>query len=170
MHEDILQNIDLILEERLLENPYPLLNPSKVLDAYNKYELDDLDDLNDVPIKKLEELKSFHKSQKKLIPMDAIMKERLLKVLLKSEIFNPLDEPKNVTLEKNIIEQYEKALSISSKGYTVWLKRDVDEININGYNPEWIKCWNGNMDIQPCFDYFGIITSVSYTHLRAHET
>ena len=46
------------------------------------------------------------------------------------------------------------------------LERDIDEILINNYNPEWIKAWNGNMDIQPCFDYFGIITYVTDYYMK----
>ena len=33
--------------------------------------------------------------------------------------------------------------------------RDIDEIFINNYNPEWIVNWNANIDIFPVFDYFG---------------
>ena len=44
--------------------------------------------------------------------------------------------------------KYEEALSVSlKKGYAVLVKRDVDEIFTNTYNPEWIKSWNANMDI-----------------------
>ena len=56
---------------------------------------------------------------------------------------------------------YVRALSYSRAGYSVHLKRDLDEIYINSYNPEWIRAWDGNIDIQPCFDYFGVITYVT---------
>jgi hypothetical protein len=56
---------------------------------------------------------------------------------------------------------YIEALSYSRAGYSVHLKRDLDEIYINSYNPEWIRAWDGNIDIQPCFDYFGVITYVT---------
>ena len=46
------------------------------------------------------------------------------------------------------------------------LRRGVDETRVNLYNPEWIKCWNGNMDIQPCLDYFGIITYVTDYYMK----
>ena len=45
-------------------------------------------------------------------------------------------------------QTYMKALSLSLRGYSVHIKRDVDEIYINNYNAEWIKCWDGNMDMQ----------------------
>ena len=56
---------------------------------------------------------------------------------------------------------YFEALSYSRAGYSVHLKRDLDEIHINSYNPEWIQAWDGNIDIQPCFDYFGMITYIN---------
>ena len=34
-------------------------------------------------------------------------------------------------------------------------------MNINNYNPEWIKAWNGNMDIQLCLDFFAIATYIT---------
>ena len=41
------------------------------------------------------------------------------------------------------------------------LKRDVDEIYVNNYNPEWLEAWNANLDIQPVLDYFAVITYVT---------
>ena len=56
---------------------------------------------------------------------------------------------------------YIQALNYSRAGYSVHLKRDLDEIYINSYDPEWIRAWNGNIDKQPCFDFFGVITYVT---------
>ena len=58
-------------------------------------------------------------------------------------------------------DDYLLALRYSRAGYSVHLKRDLDEIYVNSYNIEWIRAWNGNIDIQPCFDHFGIITYVT---------
>ena len=49
-------------------------------------------------------------------------------------------------------------MSYSRVGYSYHQKRDIDEIYINSYDPEWILAWNGNIDKQPCFDFFGVIT------------
>merc|ERR1712168_979653 len=68
-------------------------------------------------------------------------------------------EVKSKTLP--ILEQYEKALSVNKKGYSINYARDVDEIMVNTYNPEWIVAWNGNMDFQLCLDYFAVITYIS---------
>jgi hypothetical protein len=35
------------------------------------------------------------------------------------------------------------------KGVNIILARDVDEMYINNYNPEWIRAWDANIDIQP---------------------
>ena len=59
------------------------------------------------------------------------------------------------------IAAYHYALSICECGTRAILKRDVDEIFINNYNPHWMEAWNGNMDLQLCLDYFSIITYMS---------
>ena len=46
------------------------------------------------------------------------------------------------------------------KGSTILLRRDLDEIFINNYNPEMIVAWNANIDLQPVFDYYAVITYV----------
>ena len=38
------------------------------------------------------------------------------------------------------------------------MKRDLDEIMIESYNPEWLKNWNGNISVRICGDFFGVIT------------
>ena len=56
---------------------------------------------------------------------------------------------------------YEEALTFSTPGYTLILERDLDEIYVNSYNPEWARAWNGNTDLQVCLDYFAIITYIT---------
>ena len=58
-------------------------------------------------------------------------------------------------------DEYVKALGVSRSGYSIIQKRDLDEIYINSYNKEWIRAWNGNMDIQIVLDYFAVITYVT---------
>ena len=59
-------------------------------------------------------------------------------------------------------EEYIIALQESCrKGISIILQRDIDEIYINNYNPEWLLAWDGNIDIQPCFDFFGVITYIT---------
>ena len=45
------------------------------------------------------------------------------------------------------LEDYEKALSVTRVGFKVVHERDLEEIFINSYNIEWIRAWNGNMDM-----------------------
>ena len=58
--------------------------------------------------------------------------------------------------------EYEKAvIEQPRKGSEVLLQRDIDEIFINNYNPEWMVAWNANIDISPVYDYFGTITYIT---------
>ena len=58
-------------------------------------------------------------------------------------------------------ELYLNALSLSKKGYSIILERDIDEIFVNPYNPDWILAWNGNMDLQICLDFYAVITYIT---------
>ena len=53
-------------------------------------------------------------------------------------------------LEKAKVSEndYVTALSYTNSGYSYHLKRDVDEIFINSYNPEWLRAWRANLEIQ----------------------
>ena len=59
------------------------------------------------------------------------------------------------------VEDYTKALKYSYGRYSITYKRNLQERYVNCYNKEWIKAWNGNMDIQVCLDYFAVITYVT---------
>ena len=59
-------------------------------------------------------------------------------------------------------EEYIKAVHQQpSKGSGVLLKRDIDEIFMNNYNPEWLEAWDANMDLQPVFDHYAVLTYVT---------
>ena len=74
-------------------------------------------------------------------------KERILKIL---EIANV--DP----------DDYVMALKESSrKGINVILARDIDELYVNNYCPEWLEAWNGNIDTSPVFDFFAVVTYVT---------
>ena len=53
---------------------------------------------------------------------------------------------------------YHFILSVALCGTKVVLKRAMNEICINNYNHIWMLAWDGNMDIQPCLDYFSVVT------------
>ena len=69
-----------------------------------------------------------------------------------------LELSNSLTKEEIRMAIYHYALSICENGTKAILKRDVDEIFVNNYNPHWMEAWNGNMDLQLCLDYFSIIT------------
>ena len=58
-------------------------------------------------------------------------------------------------------EKYVEALETSKGGYTILLQRDIDEMYVNSYNPEWARAWNRNTDLQICLDYFAVITYIT---------
>ena len=64
-------------------------------------------------------------------------------------------------------EEYIKALGVSNKGYSVIYKRDIDELFMNPYNIEWMQAWDGNLDIQPCLDYFAVSTYITDYYAKA---
>ena len=65
-------------------------------------------------------------------------------------------------LAKVTPEEYVRVLKESGrKGINVVLARDIDEQFMNNYNPEWIKAWNGNMDLQVCLDPFAVSTYIT---------
>ena len=57
--------------------------------------------------------------------------------------------------------EYYEALKVSKKGKVIVLKRGIKELWVNNYNPEWIRAWNGNMDLQLCLDFFAIVTYIT---------
>ena len=59
-------------------------------------------------------------------------------------------------------DEYLTALKESSrKGVNVILARDIDELYVNNYMPEYILAWNGNVDRSPVFDVFTVVTYVT---------
>ena len=59
-------------------------------------------------------------------------------------------------------EDYLAALKESiMKGTNVILARDIDELNVNNYNPEWLEAWDGNIDIRQCTDFFAVVTYIT---------
>ena len=75
---------------------------------------------------------------------------------------NMIKRIKNLCEEADVeYDEYVKALGASKYGYSIIQQRDLDELYINSYNTEWIRAWNGNMDIQIVLDYFAVITYVT---------
>ena len=73
-------------------------------------------------------------------------------ILMHAEIADTLKTSKQL---------YYEALGVSKKGKIIILKRTVQEMWVNNYNPEWLLAWDGNMDIQLCLDFFAICTYIT---------
>ena len=58
-------------------------------------------------------------------------------------------------------EDYYEALGVAQNGSCVVLQRRPEEMNINNYNKEWLKAWDGNMDIALCLDFFAVCTYIT---------
>ena len=97
---------------------------------------------------------------------EAILKQRrkdnIYALLKKAEI----DTFLQITDKNELLNVYEDLLKISFRGFYFVHKRDVDEVNINNYNEEWMKCWDSNMDIQITMDYFAVITYITDYYLK----
>ena len=74
----------------------------------------------------------------------------------------------NITKDTNE-EEYVKLLSISEKGKVLILKRECKERFINNYNPEMIRAWNANMDIQLVVDPYAVVSYIT-CYMRKDET
>ena len=91
---------------------------------------------------------------------------RLEDFVLSSGVFCE-DLEENMSIDEllkiaDVTEQdYKKALQISQRGKIVILKREIRDRFINNYNPEWLLGWNGNMDIQLCFDPHAVVTYIA---------
>merc|ERR1711884_217582 len=95
----------------------------------------------------------------KEVPLKEIKRARL------DLVINHAGIPGRNFEERN--KMYEYYLSVSlNKGYRVLIKRDIDETMTNNYNPEWLKCWNANMDMQFCGDYFAVITYITDYYMK----
>ena len=101
----------------------------------------------------LEDEESISQIMKNHSPQDETKEEHRIKI---RERIKQLCDLAGVT-----VGSYYIALSESKSGYALVQRRDLNEIYINSYNPEWIRAWNGNMDIQIVLDYFAVITYVT---------
>ena len=54
-------------------------------------------------------------------------------------------------------ETYMNALKISKSGNTLVLKRNPNEMHINSYNPDILRIWQANMDIQFILESYAVL-------------
>ena len=96
----------------------------------------------------LEEIQKELDSTKELY--ESNRKKRIVKLLNLAELHTEEE-----------IQLYEDALKFSTPGYSIVLERDLDELYVNSYSPEWARAWNGNTDLQVCLDFFAVITYIT---------
>ena len=56
---------------------------------------------------------------------------------------------------------YEKAISTTTSGSVVVLKRNPKDLNVNNYNPNILKAWQANMDIQYVMNPYACVMYVA---------
>ena len=128
----------------------------------------------DVAHSLLANLKDFHSHYDKAtrdLESDLILwrMERLLAVLKSAKISKLLsiDESQPVEeQERELLGKYHELLGFSTKGFSVVLSRDVDEIYVNKFNEEWLSVWSANLDFSPVFDFYSIITYISDYYMK----
>ena len=89
---------------------------------------------------------------------DKLFKENLLQKITLDDVLIHAGIGHNL---KTARHRYYEALKVTRKGKVIILKRSVQEMWVNNYNVEWIRAWNGNIDIQLCLDFFAICTYIT---------
>ena len=93
-------------------------------------------------VENLKEFKLYYENlaRDQQLNLPAWRMRRLLYVLKKAKLFKILevDSSENGANEL-LLEIYHNLLSFSTKGFSVVLVRDVEEIFVNKYNPEWLQ-------------------------------
>ena len=105
--------------------------------------------------------KEMPRSEKEAIGKKACEILEKAKCVIESENFDKTMSFEKFLTQVGVAEnEYIKALSISSSGNILMLKRNPNEIYTNNYNPEMLRAWNANMDIQIALDPYAVITYV----------
>jgi hypothetical protein len=91
------------------------------------------------------------------------LKERFMDVL--SKVHEVLSKKETLpTIESLVsaagvtLKEYEQALEMTKYGKTVVLQRTPQEMSTNYYNPDLLRAWSANIDVQYCLDPYACIT------------
>ena len=133
-----------IVAQPLVEDDFPSKSD---LDKHQKMLQSVLEKVRNI----LEDIES-RKKDDKLFAQHLLEKITIDSILLHAKIAKDLKTSRKL---------YYEALGVSKKGKVIILKRTVQEMWVNNYNPEWLLAWNGNMDIQLCLDFFAICTYIT---------
>ena len=108
----------------------------------------------------------------------AAKKSKASKILLAAKAYletPPPDFNENMTIQDfcqkiNVsVDEYVEALKISERGKVLILKREVKERFVNNYNPEMLRAWNANMDLQLVFDPYAVVSYIA-NYMNKDET
>ena len=65
---------------------------------------------------------------------------------------------------------YSRAISYSTRGNTILLKREPSECNVNNYNAALLKAWGANMDIQYVLNAYACVMYVASYIMKAEKS
>ena len=57
-------------------------------------------------------------------------------------------------------KQYHNFLSVTVKGTIIFHERNIEDVWTNNYNPEMLKAWDANMDLQLAYDVYAVLTYI----------
>ena len=122
----------------------------------------------------LVQLMSIYKAKAEELSANEVdwRRERLLAVLREAEVADLLEVDENADQEDwnvDILNKYHALLRHSVKGFGIVLTRDVDEVWINKYNPEFLEIWDGNIDVALVFDMYAVVTYIADYYMKVRH-
>ena len=122
----------------------------------------------------LMQLMSIYKAKAEELSANEVdwRRERLLAVLREAEVADLLEVDENADQEDwnvDILNKYHALLRHSVKGFGIVLTRDVDEVWINKYNPEFLEIWDGNIDVALVFDMYAVVTYIADYYMKVRH-
>ena len=100
-------------------------------------------------------------------------KEVTAAILKVRQILDDKDTPDSISLEELLVkagvseDTFLKGLKICSKGSSIVMKRAPGDSWINAYNPDVIKAWKANMDIQFIMDPYACVMYIASYMLKS---
>ena len=76
-------------------------------------------------------------------------------------ILDEANKGEELQIEYKVYKQAVEQQPDKSQRCKIHLRRDIDEIFINNYNPEWLEDWDSNIDISFVSDFYGAITYIT---------
>ena len=91
------------------------------------------------------------------------------------DVIDQIDSFENITLEQILqasnvpLKTYMDALHTSKRGNTLVLKRKPHEMKINNYNPDILRAWRANMDIQYVLDAYACVMYITSYMMKSER-